>query len=144
MLNKRGYRRRLPFSSMMAFILGAIAMSSAAMAQPQKLTARLASNETKTLEVTIVSTEFQYVPAKVRVPAGHPITLVLDNSEGETEHRLFLPAFNFRLEAKAGEIARKTTVFAKAGEYEFNCDLPGHREAGMKGTMIVENSLVGR
>jgi uncharacterized cupredoxin-like copper-binding protein len=47
-----------------------------------------------------------------------------------------VPALGFRLHAKAGEIARKNIVFDKPGEYEFSCDLPGHREAGMKGTLI--------
>jgi len=28
-------------------------------------------------------------------------------------------------------------VFEKPGEYEYSCDLPGHRDAGMKGTLIV-------
>jgi plastocyanin len=48
-----------------------------------------------------------------------------------------VPAFGFRLQAKAGETARKSTVFEKPGEYEYSCDLPGHRDAGMKGTLIV-------
>ena len=50
---------------------------------------------------------------------------------------IFAPALGFRLEAKAGEIARKTAVFDRPGEFEFSCDLPGHREAGMKGMLIV-------
>ena len=77
------------------------------------------------------------MPAKVRVIAGRAVTLILDNSGGETEHGLFLPAFNFRLQAKAGEVARQSFVFEKPGEYDFVCDLPGHREAGMKGTLTV-------
>jgi len=110
---------------------------SAARAQAPAITAPVASNEAKPLEVIIVSTEFKYVPAKVQVPAGRAVTLVLDNSGAETEHGIILPAFNFRFEVKAGEIARKSVIFDKPGEYEFSCDLPGHREAGMKGTLIV-------
>jgi uncharacterized cupredoxin-like copper-binding protein len=37
----------------------------------------------------------------------------------------------------AGEIAQRTFIFTRPGEYEFSCDLPGHREAGMEGTLIV-------
>jgi uncharacterized cupredoxin-like copper-binding protein len=94
-------------------------------------------NDTKPAEVRIVSTEFQYTPVQLRVAAGRKFTLVLDNSGAETEHDLFLPAFGFLLQAKAGEIARKNTVFEKPGEYGFICDLPGHRDAGMKGKLIV-------
>jgi len=88
-------------------------------------------------EIKINSTEFKYSPASVRVPAGHAVTIVLDNSGAETEHGIFVPALGFRLEAKAGETVGKTAVFDQTGEFEFSCELPGHREAGMKGMLIV-------
>ena len=88
-------------------------------------------------EVWVASTEFKYAPANVRVTAGRMVTLVLDNSGGETEHGLFVPGLGFRLQAKAGEIARKNILVEKPGKYDFDCDLPGHRDAGMTGTLIV-------
>jgi plastocyanin len=118
-------------------IIAAIATSSAAPAQAQEVSALGLLSEMKPAEVRIVSTEFKYAPAQLRVTAGREFTLVLDNSGAETEHGLFLPALDFHLQVKAGEIVRKQTVFAKPGEYEFVCDLPGHLEAGMKGKVIV-------
>jgi hypothetical protein len=44
-------------------------------------------------EVWVASTEFKFVPATVRVIAGRSVTLVLDNSQAETEHGIKLPAF---------------------------------------------------
>jgi plastocyanin len=117
--------------------MAAITMLSAARTQAEEIAVPGPLNETKTAEVRIVSTEFGYAPAKVMVIAGRAVTLVLDNSGAETEHNLFVPAFGFRLQAKAGETARKSTVFEKPGEYEYSCDLPGHREAGMSGKLIV-------
>ena len=134
---KSGAGRPSSFVFFMSFVLATFGAMSAARAQAPAITAPVASNEAKPLEVIIVSTEFKYVPAKVQVPAGRAVTLVLDNSGAETEHGIILPAFNFRFEVKAGEIARKSVIFDKPGEYEFSCDLPGHREAGMKGTLIV-------
>jgi plastocyanin len=131
MVDGSGCLRLVPFN----FVFAAVAISLAARAQGQEMLASL--NDAKPAEVRIVSTEFKYAPARVRVTAGRAFTLVLDNSGAETEHGLFLPAFGFRLQAKAGEIARRKTVFAKPGEYEFACDLPGHLEAGMKGRLIV-------
>jgi uncharacterized cupredoxin-like copper-binding protein len=121
----------------LAFSLAAIATLAAARAQATGSPAPSASKDAKPVEVKIASTEFKFVSATVRVPVARSVTLVLDNSGGETEHVLSVPAFGFRLEVKAGEIARKTIVFDKPGEYEFSCDLPGHKEAGMKGTLIV-------
>src|SRR4029450_12973680 len=79
-------------------------------------------------EVRIISTEFKYVPAKVGVTVGRAVTFILDNSNAETEHGVIVPAFGFRLGAKAGEVVRKTIVLDQPGEYEFTCDPPGHRE----------------
>ncbi len=124
------------FSYIMAFSLAVVAMPSVIRAQAQ-VAALDPSNETKLAEVRIVSTEFRFSPATVLVSAGRVVTLVLDNSGAETEHGLFLPALGFHLQAKAGETAHKNTVFEKPGEYEFVCDLPGHQEAGMTGTVIV-------
>src|SRR5438094_6842819 len=87
-------------------------------------------------EIKIITTEFKYSPARVMVPAGQAVTIVLDNSGAETEHGIFVPALGFRLEANAGGIARKTAVFDEPGEFEISCELPGHREAGMKGMLI--------
>jgi plastocyanin len=117
--------------------MAAIAMLSAAGAQAEEIAAPGPLNETKPAEVRIVSTEFGYAPANVIVIAGRAVTLVLDNSGAETEHDLVVSAYGFRMQARAGETARKSTVFEKPGEYEYSCDLPGHRDAGMKGTLIV-------
>jgi plastocyanin len=127
--------RHSPFSFMVALSLATVAMSSVTRAQVQEVAASL--NETKPAEVRIVAMEFRFSPAKVRVAARRAVTLFLDNSGAETEHGLFVPALGFRLQAKAGEIARKNIVFEKPGEYEFICDLPGHHDAGMTGTLIV-------
>jgi uncharacterized cupredoxin-like copper-binding protein len=117
-------------------------MVSATWAQTEEIAAPGPLNETKPAEVRIVSTEFGYAPAKVMVIAGRAMTLVLDNSGGETEHDLVVPAFGFRLQANAGETARKSTVFEKPGEYEYSCDLPGHRDAGMKGTPMAVHKIL--
>ena len=120
---------------MMTFSLAAVAMSSVTGAQAQEISASL--NDTKPAEARIVATEFRFSPATVLVVAGRVVTLILDNRGAETEHGLFVPGLGIRLQAQAGEIARKNTVFVKPGKYEFICDLPGHHEAGMAGTLIV-------
>ncbi len=133
-LKKSG--RPSPFIFMVALSLAMVAMPSVTMAQAQ-VAALAPSNEIKPAEVRIVSTEFRFTPATVSVAAGRAVTLVLDNRGAETEHGLYVPGLRFRLQAKAGEIARKNIVVEKPGKYDFTCDLPGHRDAGMMGTLIV-------
>jgi plastocyanin len=128
-------RRLLPFDCVVAIALVVIVLVPGARAQEEKISSPALASETNPAEIRMVSTEFKFAPAKVSVTAGRAVALVLDNSGAETEHGNSVPAFGFRLEAKAG--SRKTFVFAKPGEYDLSCDLPGHREAGMKGTLIV-------
>jgi uncharacterized cupredoxin-like copper-binding protein len=94
-------------------------------------------SEAAPVEIRIVSTEFKFMPAKIRVASGRAVTLILDNSGAETEHGIFVPAFRFHLQAEAGKVVQRTIVFDKPGEFDFLCDLPGHGEAGMKGTLTV-------
>jgi len=41
----------------------------------------------------------------------------------------------------AGEKKTEKAGFPKAGDFEFHCTVPGHREAGMEGTMTVTDSV---
>jgi plastocyanin len=96
-------------------------------------------------EIKIVATEFKFaVPAR-HIVAGQPVTLVLDNSQAESEHAIFFPALGVRLFAQAGKTVRKTVLFDKPGEFAFVCDLPGHREAGITGKLAVrEDDMTAR
>jgi plastocyanin len=122
--------------------LGVVAMSGAAavtctQAEESVVRPEAPGSSSNAGEVWIASTEFKFVPATVRVIGGRSVTVVLDNSQAETEHGIKLPAFGFYLIARGGQVTRKTFIFDKPGKYEFMCDLPGHQEAGMKGKLIV-------
>jgi uncharacterized cupredoxin-like copper-binding protein len=133
------HRRPQKFWSRWMMTLGVIAVSGAAAVTwtQAEENVRLEALRSDAGEVWIASTEFKFVPATVRVSTGRSVTLVLDNSQGETEHEVNVPAFGFYLIARGGQVTRKTLIFDKPGEYEFMCDLPGHQEAGMKGKLIV-------
>lgn len=92
------------------------------------------------LELRLLATEFGFSPAAPRVASGKLVTVILDNSKGETEHGVAFPALGLRIFAKAGEVAKRDFVFDRPGEYEFVCDLPGHMEAGMRGKLSVAAS----
>jgi uncharacterized cupredoxin-like copper-binding protein len=97
-----------------------------------------------------------FVPSKLEVRKGEQVKFVLRNS-GELEHEFVLATTDENLahaEAmksgsmkhddpnakmldpkKASDIVWK---FTKAGEFEYACLIPGHREAGMTGTITVK------
>ena len=114
-----------------AFSLGGSTFCRAAEAQPSSTFPPPAD------ELRIVSKEFAFSVPPARVVAGRPVTVVLDNSHGETEHQLVFAALSLRLSANAGGVTKQVYTFKHPGEYEFVCDLPGHLEAGMKGKLTV-------
>ena len=98
--------RHSPLIFVVAFSLALIAIPSVTRALAQ-VAALKPLSATELPEVRIISTEFSFTPAQVRVAAGRELTLVLDNHLGETEHKFVLPALGFHLEARAGEITEK-------------------------------------
>ncbi len=88
-------------------------------------------------DVTITATEFAYEPSSVEAPAGSTITFTLEN-KGSVEHDITIDALNFQLYAAVGETPSLSTPALAAGSYEFHCSIPGHKEAGMTGTITVK------
>jgi uncharacterized cupredoxin-like copper-binding protein len=98
-----------------------------------------------------------FVPARLEVKKGDQIKFLLRNN-GELEHEFVLASTADNLkhaedmekdpgmaheEQNGRELAPKTTSemvwkFTKAGEFEYACLIPGHRDAGMTGTIVVK------
>ena len=128
---------RLGFGLTAALLLTACAASSHAPSP------KAAGTGAKATEVRIHSGEFSYEPNTVRVEAGRPIRLVLDNSRGTIEHDLSIPERGVYLKAGAGKTADRRVVFDQPGQYSFRCSLPGHGEAGMTGVFNVAAGAAG-
>ena len=64
------------------------------------------------------------------------MTVTLPN-EGVTLHNFSLDALGISVDIAPGE-TKTVTINAPAGTYEYYCNVPGHKEAGMTGTLIVQ------
>lgn len=98
-----------------------------------------------------------FVPNKIDVRRGEQIRFLLRNN-GEIDHEIVLATLEENLkhaeemrknpdmehdDPNAKRLAPKKTGeilwhFTKAGEFDFSCLIPGHREAGMFGKVIVK------
>jgi len=101
--------------------------------------------------------KMQFVPDRVEIRKGEQIRFLLRNN-GEHPHELVLATLEENLKHKlemeknpdmehddpnakrlkpkqTGEIVWR---FTRAGEFDFSCLIPGHREQGMFGTIIVK------
>jgi heme/copper-type cytochrome/quinol oxidase subunit 2 len=87
--------------------------------------------------VPVVLVDFGFRPRELRVRAGEVVNLKLRNS-GQILHDLYVPALGFRVTVPPGQEVVAGLPEVSPGSYEFYCTLPGHREAGMRGTLVVE------
>ena len=98
-----------------------------------------------------------FVPARLEIKKGDQIKFVLRNN-GELDHEFILASAAENLkhaeamqknpgmahtDPNGRQLAPKKTSeivwkFTKAGEFEYACLIPGHREAGMIGTIVVK------
>ena len=112
---------------------------------------------TRTIIVEMADT-MRYTPSEVRVKRGDTVKFVVGNS-GKTMHEMVIGT-ETELKAHA-ELMKKhpgmehdapymahvspgrketiTWTFDKAGTFMYGCLIPGHWEAGMKGTIVVVN-----
>ena len=98
---------------------------------------RTAGDETATAATTVevVSHDIFFEPNEVTIPANTDVTVILPN-EGVTPHNFSIDALGIDVDLAPGA-TEEVVINAPAGEYEFYCNVPGHKEAGMVGTLIV-------
>ena len=80
----------------------------------------------------------QATAAEIRSAAGvHRGEAILFVDTGAVEHDVVFEGVDGAVHAAAGQTAKGAFQFAKEGIYTFFCSIPGHKEAGMKGTIHV-------
>lgn len=87
-------------------------------------------------QVAVGLVDFAFRPAEIRVKVGQPVNLALVN-QGRIFHDLTIPALSFRAAVQPGQQTEVGLTASTAGTYEFYCSVPGHREAGMVGRLVV-------
>lgn len=74
----------------------------------------------------------------LKVPLGANVQIVLIDGEG-AEHDIVIPAFGVKTKHVVGPGTKTDITFKadKTGDFEYFCDLPGHKAAGMVGKFTV-------
>jgi len=113
-------------------------------------------------EINLEASGMQFQPATIEVVAGQPVRLTFQNTDA-LEHdfsimEIPMMSMGATAEPMAGHEMGNTTTDpqlhmaaamnstnaveftpTKPGTYEFLCTVPGHREAGMVGTLVVKS-----
>ena len=131
-------------------LLGALALATTACAPPSSASAAKdagkdsapvaqGASQAGAQAVTVTMTDMQFSPATVTVKAGTPVTFTAPN-KGVLEHNWHVKIGNetIQIDARPGQTATQIFTPTTPGTYTVICTIPGHEQAGMKGTLIVE------
>jgi uncharacterized cupredoxin-like copper-binding protein len=85
----------------------------------------------------VVSAGTKFSPTELRARVGETVALRLQNSDSQ-RHYFDIDELNVHVPMPASTDALALFRPSAAGTYTFYCQVPGHREAGMIGTLVVE------
>jgi uncharacterized cupredoxin-like copper-binding protein len=85
---------------------------------------------------TVEAYDIYFEPRELTISAGTDVILTLPN-EGVTLHNFSIDVLGISVDIPAGA-TETVTINAPAGSYEYYCNVPGHKPAGMVGTLIVQ------
>jgi plastocyanin len=88
-------------------------------------------------EVSVTAVDIDFEEKELTIPADTDVTITLTN-DGFLEHDFVIDELDFIIGPIQGGESASETLNAPAGEYEYYCSIPGHKEAGMVGTLTVE------
>jgi nitrite reductase (NO-forming) len=86
-------------------------------------------------DLTFEAQNFEFTPARASAPEGI-LEITLESTEGAHD-LVFDGVPGFILDAPGSGKTDTKKIDLDAGEHEFYCTLPGHRQAGMEGTLTV-------
>ena len=81
---------------------------------------------------------FVFSPATLSAQVGQAVSVTLENA-GVLEHNFVIDEFSVSAGPVQGGQTSAPVTFtpSAAGTYTYYCNVPGHREAGMEGTLTV-------
>lgn len=87
-------------------------------------------------KIEVSASSFAFDPDEIEVKAGEDVAIVLTSTD--ILHDFTIDELDAHVAVDAGETATGGLRADEPGSYTFYCTVPGHREAGMEGTLLVE------
>ena len=92
--------------------------------------------EAVTLTITANDT-FRFDPDTFTAKVGQPVNIALHDA-GALEHSIIIDELSVNVHVQSGQDAPVSFTPTATGRFTFYCDVPGHKAAGMVGTLVVE------
>ncbi|MDO8436206.1 MAG: cupredoxin domain-containing protein [bacterium] len=89
-------------------------------------------------EITVVGNDFSFSPSQITVKSGKRVKIIFEN-KGNVSHNLVIEGLGVTTKT-IGSGQKDVVEFTASiqGKFDIICSVPGHKEAGMEGSLIVE------
>ena len=88
-------------------------------------------------QITIKAVDIKYDTDTLTAKVGETLTVTLEN-DGALEHSFVIDELNVKIDhVQPGQKSSATFTLTSPGTYKYYCDVPGHRQAKMEGTLTV-------
>lgn len=86
--------------------------------------------------VQVIADDLSFNPSTLALSADEPVNILVTN-QGRVFHDFTIPDLDFTMAVNPGDTVEAGLGPVPPGAYEFLCTVPGHAEAGMRGTVTV-------
>lgn len=86
-------------------------------------------------EIEVAGKDLRFSPEELTVEAGEDVTIVF--TAADVTHDLTIEEAGFHVGADARGTAKGGLRIDEPGTYTYVCTVPGHEQAGMRGTLTV-------
>jgi plastocyanin len=88
-------------------------------------------------KIRVRARSFAFTPSKLTIASGQRVTIALKSTDINHDFVVNGPGLVNKqvVNVKGGKRATGKLVLPKPGTYQFYCSIPGHRAAGMRGTI---------
>ena len=116
---------------------GEVAQESTSPSPSPSVSSTATPTMTPAKEFTVLATPFTFSLSEIKVKKGDRVKITFRNDQGM--HDWVVDEFNVRTkQLQAGQSEIIEFVADKTGTFEYYCSVNGHRQMGMKGSLIVE------
>ena len=88
-------------------------------------------------EVTVTAGDLWFEPERVEASSGTALNITVRN-DGRVFHDFTIDELDLMIDVEAGDSVTAGLPDVEPGTYDFYCSVPGHAQAGMTGTLVID------
>lgn len=90
-------------------------------------------------EITVRAGDLWFKPGRIEASNGAPLNITVRN-DGKAFHDFTIDELDLMIDVEAGDTVTAGLPDVEPGTYDFYCSVPGHAQAGMTGTLVIDSA----